>query len=67
MRNIFCGDQTFFWKKMIDVKLAGFFEANWANRPWRKRAGLELTCAASLFKQGISQVYNLVLTAGQTD
>lgn len=52
---------------MIDVKLAGFFEANWANRPWRKRAGLELTCAASLFKQGISQVYNLVLTAGQTD
>ncbi|PXV82376.1 hypothetical protein SAMN05216317_102225 [Nitrosomonas eutropha] len=52
---------------MIDVKLAGFFEAGWANRLWKKQAGLERTCVASLFKQGISQVYNLVLTAGQTD
>ncbi|WP_166484972.1 hypothetical protein [Nitrosomonas eutropha] len=56
-----------FGKKMIDVKLAGFFEAGWANRLWKKQAGLERTCVASLFKQGISQVYNLVLTAGQTD
>jgi len=38
IKNISCDKQTFFWKKMIDVKLAGFFEAD-TNRQTSQKTG----------------------------